>query len=109
MKASATPSGKPPGVARHAGCIGLRLPEKDIWTPGPRDVSATNRFWTSSSRSTRGRRPLIKVANPRRRLRLKLVVPLLGWLAVLLKQLLGLLGGRYLPTNPVGYIPLVVE
>src|SRR5215203_4367057 len=99
MKASASPSGKPPGVARHAVRIGLRLPEKDIWTPGPRDVSATSRFWTPSSRSTRGRR----------RLRLKLVVPLLGWLAVLLKQLLGLLGGRYFPTNPVGYIPLVVE
>ena len=28
---------------------------------------------------------------------------------MLLKQLLGLLGGRYLPTNPVGEHPLVVE
>jgi len=28
---------------------------------------------------------------------------------VLLKQLLGLLEGRYLPTNPVGEHPLVVE
>jgi hypothetical protein len=69
------------------------LLEKDIWTPEARGVSVINRLWTPSSRSAKERHPLIEMANPRR-LRLKLVVPLCGWLAVLLEQLLVLLGGR---------------